>query len=53
MNDYLFDFHYYFWLKIVYIFNLSQFISCCQFVDGKSLDTVKNQALIGSYSMIG
>ena len=35
MNDHTFDFLYYFWLKNVYIFNLSQFLSFCQFVDGK------------------
>ena len=53
MNDHTFDFLYYFWLKNVYIFNLSQFLSFCQFVDEGSLHTVKNQALIANYSMIG
>ena len=35
MNDYSFDFLCYFWLRNVCIFSLSQFLSFCQFVDGK------------------
>ena len=35
IDDHSFDFLYYFRLKNVYIFNFSQFISFCQFVDGK------------------
>ena len=53
MTGHSFDFLYYFWLKNVYIFNLSQFLSFCQFADEGSLHTVKNQALIANYSMIG
>ena len=35
MKDHSFNFFYYFWLKNVYVFNLSQFLSFCQSVDGK------------------
>ena len=53
MTGHSFDFLYYFWLENVYIFNLSQFLSFCQFADEGSLHTVKSQALIANYSMIG
>ena len=36
----------------IYLFNLSQFLSFCQFLIGSSLRTVKNQDLIANYSMI-
>ena len=52
MNDHSFDFLYYFLLKTVYIFHLSQFLSFNLFM-GSSLHTVKNQALFANYSMIG
>ena len=53
MNDHSLDFLYYFLLQNIYIFNLSECLSFCQFVDGKFLAHCKNQALIANYSMIG